>query len=104
MRSIFESNKLHRYETKNAKPTIEYFNEKKKSKRYPTIDEFEPDLFDHIEILTKLHKVQNLKNDLHEVRILGNSIVHGNRTANKETATEMIQKTFNLVHNLYEAN
>jgi len=104
VRGIFESNKLHRYETKFAKPTIEYFNEKIKSENQSTIDKFDPNLFDRIEILIKLHKFQNLKNDLHEVRILGNSIVHGNRTANKETAMEMIQKTFNLVHNLYEAN
>lgn len=104
VRGIFESNKLHRYETEFAKPTIKYFNEKVKSKERSTIDEFDPSLFDRIEILIMLTKFKNLKNDLHEVRTLGNSIIHENRTANKDTATEMIQKTFNLIHNLYEAN
>jgi len=60
VRGIFESNKLHLYETKFAKPTIEYFNEKIKSHNQATVDEFDPNLFDRIEILIKLSKFQKL--------------------------------------------
>ena len=99
--NIFESNKLHLYDTPFAEPTIEYYESKNSDK---AIDKFDPNLFDRIKILAKLPKFENLESQLHDVRILGNSIIHGNRVATYRTATDMIQKTFNVIHNLYEAN
>ena len=99
--NIYDLNKLNLYDTKFAEPTIEYFNSKN---RGSTIENYVPDLFDRIKILAKLPKFEKLESQLHDVRILGNSIVHGNRIATWKSSTKMIQKTFNLVHNLYEVN
>lgn len=77
--NIFESNKLHCYDLFSADPTIEYFESNKSSVK--AIDKFVPNLFYRIKILAKLTKFEKLETQLHNVRILGNSIIHGNRVA-----------------------
>ncbi len=61
-------------------------------------------LFQRMEKLSYLPKFALYKPDMDDVRELGNSIIHGEETANRETSTEMIKKTFFLIHHLYEVN
>ena len=104
VRDLYESNKLHKYDTEHAKHTVEYFKEKNKDNKKATIDKFDPDLYDRIEILSKLSQFSEFKGKMHDVRMDANSLIHANRMANAEEAKHMIQNTFGLIHNLYEAN
>lgn len=105
VRDLFVSNGLHVNGSKYSEYTWQYLRDKnKKGNKITTIDDFDPKLFDRIEILLMLPKFAHFNNEMHEVRELGNSIVHANRRGTKKTATKMIQLTFQTIHNLYEEN
>lgn len=53
--------------------------------------------------VTMAPELSHLKDQLHNLRISGNSIVHGNASVSRDDALATLQRTLRSVHELYEA-
>lgn len=104
IRDLFKQNKLSS-EKSRYWPEIEpFFQKKREENKSFFIEDFDPTLNERMNIMSLVEKFSPYTKEMHEVRTLGNSIVHGNRISNRETCSEMIKKTFLLIHHLYEVN
>tara|TARA_R110000868_G_scaffold306734_3_gene568095 strand:- start:24389 stop:25240 length:852 start_codon:yes stop_codon:yes gene_type:complete len=104
IRDLFNQNKLSNTSSKYWTEIESFYEKKRVENKNFYIETFDPTLNERIIIISLVTKFSAYSNEMHEVRIMGNSIVHGNRTANRETCTELIKKTFFLIHHLYEVN
>ncbi len=104
IRDLFDRNKLQSDHSKYWDDIKGYYEKKRENNNHFTIEDFVPNLFERMNIMGLVPKFSLYKNEMHEVRSMGNSIIHGNSVPNHETCTEMIKKTFFLIHHLYEVN
>lgn len=101
---LFDSNNLKSRNSEYWNDIQPFYEEKENKIKDFTIEKFVPTLHQRMVVMSLVPKFQPFEDDMHQVRSLGNSIVHGNRVANRATCTEMIKKTFFLIHHLYEVN
>ena len=55
------------------------------------------------QLCDKIHPLGKYRDQLHNVRMKGNNIVHGNRTVPAAEEEQILRDTLSVIHNLYES-
>ena len=61
-------------------------------------------LFQKMLALEKLGKFSGYSGGMHTIRKTTNDLLHLNRIVKRDESSRLVKQTFNLIHNLYEAN
>jgi len=99
IRDLYKKNNL------NDKKSVNYCQVKKlisRNSRKFKVKPCDPTLYQMIEMLTTLNSYKHLADKLHDIRKNTNHIVHGDIDAQGYKPMEIIKKTLQLVHDLYE--
>lgn len=102
IKDVYKKNNLHKPNSSCFSIVYDYIDSS--GVKINRIENFNPTLSQRIEILTRLSKFSDIKQQLDNVRLLGNEIIHGDYIANDSLALEMIQKTFQVIQDIYERN
>lgn len=79
-----------------------YFFQKKKGKKWKYPDEYNISLNDMRNLLCKLPEYEHFHQEIGDLNVEMNRVIHGNKTTTRKEAETIFKKTLELVHNLYE--
>jgi hypothetical protein len=101
IRDIAQKRRLLKENSKDWDFVKDYITHKlEKTNR--TLEKYNPTLEVYIDLLSLVPTFQKFKQEMHELRIQGNRVIHANKTVTRAECEEMIKDTFWLIHNLYE--
>ena len=98
LREVYEEEGFTEPGSHRKQKADEYFD-RKSAYRLP--DRYELPLFDLQNLICGLPKYQDLQEDISEIRVEANSVVHGNKVPTEESAQELMRLTINVIHELY---
>ena len=82
-----------------------YFREKKKGDKRKYVEDYNISLHDMMNILCRLPEYENFRQKIQEIRELKtemNRVIHGNKTSTRKESKNMIKRSLELIHNLYD--
>ena len=79
-----------------------YFSKKKKGSKWKYAEDYNISLHDMTNVLCKLPEYENFRQEIRDLKTEMNRVIHGNKTSNREESKNMIKRTLELIHNLYD--
>lgn len=102
-RDLTQKRRLLKEGSKNWDYVKDYV-EQQLEKNNRTLEKYVPTLEVYIDLLSLVPSFENFKQEMHELRIEGNRVVHANKTVVRSECQKMVKDTFWLIHKLYEAS
>lgn len=103
IRDLTHKNQLLKENSKHWNLVKDFIaNQLEKNNR--SLEKYLPTLEVYIELLSCIPSFQQYKNEMHELRAQGNSVIHANKIVGRTECQKMVRDTFWLTHKLYEVN
>ena len=100
VREHFKRQELHDPNSENRIKVEELIERDRHRRRY--VEDYDPDLYGMILMLTLLRPFKHFKNRLHHIRAETSFLIHGNREVGIGEASEMMKETLQVIHEMYE--
>lgn len=81
---------------------VEGYIKQQLEKNNRSLKKYVPTLEVYIDLLSLVPPFKKFKNEMHNLRIEGNRVVHANKNIGKSECQKMVKDTFWLIHELYE--